>query len=251
MLTEERHQQILLHVNENDIVTINELLDPLEASESTIRRDLKTLEQQGLLTRIHGGAKKIQGLKFEATVSEKQQRFREEKIAIAKYAAQFIAQDDVIYLDAGTTTIEMIPFIPSNLAVKVVTNSVKHASLLIDRHIETIILGGSIKLATNATLGHMATEQLKQFRLNKAFMGINAIHTEGGFTTPDPEEAFIKRLAIAQSQKAFVLTDHSKLQQTTFTQVAPLEAAEIITDNCPKDIYKKLQRQTKVMEVFA
>ncbi len=249
MLTEERYQHILTKVEENDIVTINELLQPLKASESTIRRDLQNLENQGLLTRIHGGAKKRQRLNFEATMDEKQQRFHAEKIAIARAAAQLITKEDVIYLDAGTTTVEMIPFIPTNLSVKVVTNSVKHASLLVDQAIDTIILGGTIKLATNATLGQETIQQLKQFRFSKAFMGMNGAHLEAGFTTPDPEEAVVKKLAMSQSQTAFVLLDHSKFQQTTFTQVAPLEAAEIITNKCPKEIRRKFQLQTKITEV--
>lgn len=249
MLTEERYQHILTKVEENEIVTINELLLPLKASESTIRRDLQNLENQGLLTRIHGGAKKRARLNFEATMNEKQQQFHAEKIAIAKAAANLITKEDVIYLDAGTTTIEMIPFIPNDLSIKVVTNSVKHASLLVDREIETIILGGAIKLSTNATLGHETLRQLQQFHFSKAFMGMNAAHLEAGFTTPDPEEAVVKKLAMSQSQTAFVLLDYSKFQQTTFTQVAPLKAAEIITNKCPRDIYRKFQLQTKIMEV--
>ncbi|KAF1306046.1 DeoR/GlpR transcriptional regulator [Enterococcus saccharolyticus] len=249
MLTEERHQQILTRVEENDIVTINELLQPLEASESTIRRDLQSLEKKGLLTRIHGGAKKKQRLNFEASMDEKEQQFHAEKLAIAKVAAEIIEPEDVIYLDAGSTTIEMIPFIPIHASIKVVTNSVKHASLLIDRGIDTIILGGTIKLSTNAVLGHFALQQLRQFRFNKAFMGMNGAHFEAGYTTPDPEEAVIKELAMSQSQIAFVLLDRSKLQQTTFTQVAPLEAANIITNTLPTELAKKFLVHTKITEV--
>lgn len=249
MLTEERYQHILNRVEENDIVTINELLVPLKASESTIRRDLQSLESKGLLTRIHGGAKKRQALNFEATMDEKQQKFQKEKIAIAKKAADQIKHSDVIYLDAGTTTIEIIPFIPIHSSIKVVTNSVKHAALLIDRGIDTIILGGSIKLATNAVLGNFSLQQLQQYRFDKAFVGMNGVHLEAGFTTPDPEEAAAKKLAMSQSQTAFVLLDSSKVQQTTFTQVAPLDAATIITNQLPKELAKKIRLHTTILEV--
>lgn len=249
MLTEERYQHILTRVEENDIVTINELLVPLKASESTIRRDLQSLESKGLLTRIHGGAKKRQALNFEATMDEKQQKFQKEKIAIAKKAADQIKHSDVIYLDAGTTTIEIIPFIPIHSSIKVVTNSVKHAALLIDRGIDTIILGGSIKLATNAVLGNFSLQQLQQYRFDKAFVGMNGAHLEAGFTTPDSEEAAAKKLAMSQSQTAFVLLDSSKVQQTTFTQVAPLDAATIITNQLPKELAKKIRLHTTILEV--
>ena len=224
MLTEERHQRILALLEETDIVKVSELIHQLQASESTIRRDLQELEAQGVLVRIHGGAKKIQHLGFEPNMKEKTQKFQVEKQKIAQYAVSLIKKDEVIYLDAGTTTLEMIPFLSSISNVKVVTNSVKHAALLIDQGIETLILGGTIKIS-------------------------NGAHVDAGFTTPDPEEAMIKKIAIENSQKAYVLLDHSKFQQTTFAQVAAIEDAEIITDFCPKNYAAKFRTQTTIMEV--
>ncbi|GAA3022377.1 DeoR/GlpR family DNA-binding transcription regulator [Tetragenococcus solitarius] len=249
MLTEKRQQLILDFLTENDVVTVNELMEPLKASESTIRRDLKNLEKQGFLARVHGGAKKVPHLSFEATMAEKEEKFHQQKVGIARFCAQMLDSDDVIYLDAGTTTIEMIQFIPQDLSIKVVTNSVKHAALLIDRQIETMILGGRIKLSTNATLGSTAIEQLGELRFSKAFLGMNGADLEAGFTTPDPEEAAVKKWAIKQSQQNYVLVDHSKLQQITFAQVAPLKAAEIITDSCPPKFVKDFQDQTMLKEV--
>ena len=249
MLTDERQQRILSTLEENDIITIAELIEPLEASESTIRRDLQHLENQGLLIRVHGGAKKKQQLNFEANMMEKEAKFHEEKLAIGRYAANLIKPKDVIYLDAGTSTMAMIPFIEPDLGIKVVTNSVMHAALLVEKNIETVILGGTIKLSTNAITGFSTATQLQQFRFNKAFMGMNGAHLENGFTTPDPEEAIIKKLAIAQSQMSFVLLDGSKFQQTAFTHVADLTQAEIITSKAPKEIMKKMQLQTRITEV--
>ena len=152
-------------------------------------------------------------------------------------------------MDAGTTTLEIIPFLSSISNVKVVTNSVKHAALLIDQGIETLILGGTIKISTNAVLGSGASEQLRKLRFNRCFIGMNGAHVDAGFTTPDPEEAMIKKIAIENSQKAYVLLDHSKFQQTTFAQVAAIEDAEIITDFCPKNYAAKFRTQTTIMEV--
>lgn len=249
MLTEERHQRILALLEETDIVKVSELIHQLQASESTIRRDLQELEAQGVLVRIHGGAKKIQHLGFEPNMKEKTQKFQVEKQKIAQYAVSLIKKDEVIYLDAGTTTLEMIPFLSSISNVKVVTNSVKHAALLIDQGIETLILGGTIKISTNAVLGSGASEQLRKLRFNRCFIGMNGAHVDAGFTTPDPEEAMIKKIAIENSQKAYVLLDHSKFQQTTFAQVAAIEDAEIITEFCPKNYAAKFRTQTTIMEV--
>ena len=131
-------------------------------------------------------------------------------------------------MDAGTTTLEMIPFLSSISNVKVVTNSVKHAALLIDQGIETLILGGTIKISTNAVLGSGASEQLRKLRFNRCFIGMNGAHVDAGFTTPDPEEAMIKKIAIENSQKAYVLLDHSKFQQTTFVEkLLPLKTQRL------------------------
>ena len=248
MLTEERHRRILSYLTSTEIVTINDLMTPLNASESTIRRDLQTLENQGLLVRIHGGAKRIHQLTFEAEMSEKIKTYLNEKQTIAKYAASLIRPDDIIYLDAGTTTLAMIPFLPTDYRLKVVTNSVKHASLLIDRQIPTVILGGQIKLTTNAVLGTSPANQLERYRFNQSFIGINGIHLVAGYTTPDTEEGLLKRIGFKNSQHSYILADHSKFQQITFTQVGTLAEACIITDYCPADLKKKFLQKTTLKE---
>lgn len=249
MLTEERQQKILQQLDQENIVKLHDLIAGLGASESTIRRDLQELENQNLLERIHGGAKKIQQLGFEADMATKSQENIEAKQAIAKYAASLVHKDEVIYLDAGSTTLEMINYLSSEQKLIVVTNSVKHAAALIDRQIETIILGGTIKLSTNATHGYNSIQLLEQFRFNKVFMGMNGIDLKGGYTTPDPEEAVLKRMAIQQSEEAFILADHSKFNVITFTRVASLEDAAVITDYCPNDHLAAYQAKTKIKGV--
>ena len=153
------------------------------------------------------------------------------------------------YLDAGSTTLEMIPFLQGK-QITVVTNSVQHAANLVDLELATIILGGTIKLSTNAVLGSNAIEQLKHFHFNKAFMGMNGAHIEQGFTTPDPEEAAVKRLAMKNSEETFVLIDHTKFSQLSFTSVAPLEAATIITERCPLEFINEFREKTTIKEAI-
>ena len=152
MLTEERRQKILHLLDRHKIVKSQDLVNLLNASESTIRRDLQDLENDGLLERIHGGAKKGQLLGFEQAMSEKTLKNVHEKHKIAQIAAELINDEDVIYLDAGSTTLEMIPYLQGK-KITIVTNSVKHAASLVDLQLPTIILGGMIKLSTNAVLG--------------------------------------------------------------------------------------------------
>lgn len=246
MLTEERKHLILRLLEAEGIVKSQALIQELDASESTIRRDLQELEDAGRLVRIHGGAKQIQNLADEPHMSEKTVKNVQEKSLIAQLAVEEIHDDDVIYLDAGSTTLEMLPFL-KNKNIKVVTNSVLHAAQLVEANIKTIILGGEIKLSTDAVLGNSAIQQLQGFHINKAFVGTNGL-TEAGFTTPDIEEAALKQTAIQQSERAFIIADHSKFQKVSFAKFAEISEATIITDYCPKEYLTALKALTTIKE---
>lgn len=247
MLTDERRKKIVELLDQQSIVKSQDLITLLEASESTIRRDLQDLENAGLLERVHGGARRPQYLEQELGMTEKSFKNVQQKQAIAKLASSYVTDGDVIYLDAGTTTLEMIPLLKGKV-ITAVTNSVGLASRLVEHEINTIVLGGRIKLTTDAVIGTQAIEQLTNYRFNKAFMGMNGVHIEHGFTTPDTEEASLKRLAMDHAQEVFVLVDYSKFNQVSFTRVANLEAATILTDKCPLIVYDKIKELTTIKE---
>lgn len=248
MLTEERKETILRLLSQQAIVKSQDLSSLLNASESTIRRDLQDLEDEGLLERIHGGAKRILHLEHEQDMTEKSAKNVQKKQMIAKYAASLVHENDIIYLDAGSTTFEMIPFLAGK-SVKVVTNSVYHAASLADYQIATIILGGTIKLSTKAVLGASTSDQLRQFRFNRCFMGSNGVHSQFGFTTPDPEEAALKTLAMTHSEAAYILVDDSKFGQISFTKIADIKDATIITNQNSYEFLAELKDQTTIKEV--
>ena len=137
MLTEERHDYILNQLKKTGLVKSQEMMQYLDCSESTIRRDLALLEEAGELTRVHGGAKKIYQLDKELSTVEKSSINVHEKENIAKLAASFIEENDTIYLDAGTTTLYLIPYL-KNKNIQVVTNGIQHAVLLADQQTKTI-----------------------------------------------------------------------------------------------------------------
>lgn len=199
MLTPERHQLILQLLKEKQTVKIQELVDLTKTSESTIRRDLTQLEKGKFLKRIHGGAARLQGKLQEPSMNEKSSKNLHEKRQIAQYAAQLVEEGDCIYLDAGSTVLEMIPYLPKDIVV--VTNGLMHLGALLDRNITTYIIGGFAKRTTNAVIGRGAVASLELYRFDKCFMGVNGIHPEFGYTTPDQEEAFIKQTAISLSRR--------------------------------------------------
>ncbi|WP_214745209.1 DeoR/GlpR family DNA-binding transcription regulator [Exiguobacterium sp. s189] len=230
MLTKQRHQLILQRLSEQKVVKLKELVDLTNSSESTIRRDLTDLEAEGYLARVHGGATLIATPDEEPTFEEKRDRFVDEKVAIARKAATFIEDGMSIYLDAGTTTQAMVPFLEGKNIV-VVTNSLPIANELFDLDIKTFVIGGELKRSTQALVGYNARESMMNYRVDLAFLGMNGIDLDAGYTTPDPEEALVKKTAIELAQTSYVLADASKIGKRTFSRVATLDAAQLITSS--------------------
>ncbi|WP_074034524.1 DeoR/GlpR family DNA-binding transcription regulator [Exiguobacterium sp. AT1b] len=230
MLTKQRHQLILQRLSEQKVVKLKELVDLTDSSESTIRRDLTDLEAEGYLARVHGGATLIATPDEEPTFEEKRDRFVDEKVAIARKAATFIENGMSIYLDAGTTTQAMVPFLEGKKIV-VVTNSLPIANELFDLDIKTFVIGGELKRSTQALVGYNARESMMNYRVDLAFLGMNGIDLDAGYTTPDPEEALVKKTAIELAHTSYVLADASKIGKRTFSRVATLDAAQLITSS--------------------
>ena len=250
MLTEERQKAILDLLAQHDIIKVQTLVKELKSSESTIRRDFLELESAGLLRRIHGGATRIVKVELEPNIAEKSSKNIHEKTTIAAYCANLVADGDFIYLDAGTSTYQMIPYL-SDKNIQVVTNSVYHASALVELEIPTIIIGGNVKPNTKAVISAFSLKQLESYRFDKAFLGINGVHPTYGFSTPDPEEASMKAVAMTQSERVFVLADHSKFQKVSFAKVADLSAGMIITTHLEPTLAKELAKLTTIKEVNA
>ncbi|WP_342471871.1 DeoR/GlpR family DNA-binding transcription regulator [Metasolibacillus sp. FSL H7-0170] len=250
MLTVERQHLIRELLKQQEIVTMQELIEITKASESTIRRDLIQLERAKILKRIHGGASRLQGKLIEPSISEKSFKNLQEKKALAAYAASFVDDGDCIYLDAGTTVYEMIPYLQQKEVV-VVTNSVHHLDLLIENNIKTYLIGGAIKHKTKAMIGRGALISLEQYRFDKCFIGANGVHLEYGYTTPDPEEAMLKKAAIQLAREAYVLVDASKFEEVYFAKIADLQEAIIITNEIKNNMQKTLHAKTKVKVVEA
>ncbi|SFE43821.1 transcriptional regulator, DeoR family [Lentibacillus persicus] len=246
MLTEERHQLILNRLQQEGILKSQQLMDLIGCSESTIRRDLAQLEEDGLLIRIHGGAKRTYQLSEELTASEKTFKNHQSKESIGKLAAGLVENNEVIFIDAGTTTYAMLPYL-ANKSIAVVTNGIQHASLLTDQGIETYVPGGKIKPSTKAIIGSQTLSELKNYRFDKAFLGMNGIDPAFGCTTPDPEEAALKQIAHQHAASGFLLADQSKWNQVNFAKVCELGDVTIVTDALP-DHLEDYQEITTIME---
>ncbi|TFU84426.1 DeoR/GlpR transcriptional regulator [Streptococcus sp. AN2] len=247
ILKSERKQVILETLNGQRFVRLEELVDLLQSSESTIRRDLDELEMLGKLRRVHGGAECLLKLTEEESIVEKSIKNIQEKREVAQKAATFVEDGDVIFLDAGTTTELMIDELSaSNLTI--VTNSVHHAVKLVEKGFYTIIIGGKVKEATDASIGAFALEQIRQLHFTKAFLGMNGVDSND-YTTPDVEEAAIKRLVLQNASQSYVLVDPSKLGHISFTKVAALRQADLICHRSDSNLMTTIKKKTRVIEV--
>ena len=190
MLAEERFALILNLLAEKRTATVQELCEALNASESTIRRDLTELARQGRLNKVHGGATLPDGqfLADEPTMAAKEALAVGQKRSIAQAAADLIRAEDFIYIDAGTTTLAMVRALSGPaLEAHYVTNGIAHARLLAQKSCHVCVPGGLLRPRTEAIIGAAAITALQQFNFTKAFIGANGVALNVGFTTPDPD----------------------------------------------------------------
>jgi len=247
VLTEERYAVILKVLDDKKAVAVTDLTKLLNASESTIRRDLTALHNKGKLYKVYGGATSLHTnySTLEEDTATKKTLHAEEKNEIARYAASLIEPDDFVYLDAGTTTEYMIDWI-AEMKATFVTNGIVHASRLADRGFSVFILSGRVKSSTGAVIGTESLDSLERYNFTKGFFGTNGISIKAGYSTPDTVEGSVKATAMAHCRQAFVLADESKFNKVAPISFAAISRATILTTKLAD---KKYRDYTTILEV--
>ena len=246
MLSEERFEVILKLLEEKNTVTVNELVEKLNTSESTIRRDLNHLDKEKKLKKVHGGATSL-NIVYDTKEDEvlvRQSLNVDDKSKIARYAASLIEESDFVYIDAGTTTEMMIDYITETKAIYI-TNGIVHAKKLLQKKCNVYIIGGEIKLSTEAIVGIEAIDSLKKYNFTKGFFGTNGVDIKSGFTTPDIKEALIKREALNRSKEVYILADKSKFNHISSVTFGEINKGIIVTTQLEEDKYRNY---TEVLE---
>lgn len=230
MFSQERQQIIAQMLGEKSSLKVNELAIYFQISESTIRRDLQEMEERGMLARTHGGAVGVRQSGYEPSFSEKESERNDDKKGIGIIAASMIEDGDTIILDSGTTALEIAKEITAK-KITVITNSIDVASVLsLKEDIELIVTGGSLRVNTRAMVGHITEQAMKNFRVDKAFIGANGISLEEGITTPNFTEAQTKKSMIDVANKVIIVADSSKFNKVCFSVICSLrEVSTIIT----------------------
>ena len=236
MLMEERFSRILALVDQEGSVKIADLVQRLDISESTVRRDLAAMDEKGMLVKVHGGAISLnrpQVTVRDESIGKRKAQFTEEKRRIAKYAASLIQPNDLVFLDAGTTTELLLDYLSLRDA-SFVTHAVNHALRLSAMGFKVYLLGGEMKSITEIVFGEQTVGALSKFRFSKGFFGTNGISLAGGYTTPDPREAAVKAAALAACRQRYILADESKFNTESYVRFARFKEATVITNRKPE-----------------
>ncbi|QBR50846.1 DeoR/GlpR family DNA-binding transcription regulator [Erwinia sp. QL-Z3] len=210
MLTSQRKQRILEQLLKEGQVLSKDLSVRFEVSEDTVRRDLRELAAEGRLQRVHGGA--LPSSSATATFSERKSLKTDAKRKVAQKGAELISSGQVVIIDGGTTTSELIACIPDDLRITVVTHSPSIALGLIEHpSIEVILIGGRLFKHSVVTVGAATIEGIGKIQADIFFMGVTGVHAEAGLTTGDYEEACIKRAFSGRAAETVVLVSPEKI----------------------------------------
>ncbi len=227
-----RHQEILNKLEKDGSVEVLDLCEELNVSAVTIRKDLKLLENKGLLYRSHGGALQNNPYINEKPINEKEHLHAEIKKKIGATAAKLIKDDIAIIIASGTTVLALAKAIQPKPQLTAITSSLNIA-IELNRHqdLEVIQLGGAIRKSSFSTTGPYGESMLDHFSCSKLFLGIDGLDIDFGLTTTSLEEAHLNRKMIKAAQETIVLADSSKFGRRGFGKICDLEEVDhIITD---------------------
>ncbi|MGF0031396.1 DeoR/GlpR family DNA-binding transcription regulator [Bariatricus sp. SGI.154] len=243
---EERRQAILREVEEMGKVRVAELSKKFECSEVTIRNDIKSMDMEGLLKRTHGGAVKIEKETTRKYSAESIYRNMGRKKRIAACAYEFIEDRDTIIIDDASSSFYLALFIKEHPEkhLAIVTNSLLVGNELAGvEHVELYMVGGHVGGHLAATMGDAALQNMEQFHVDKAFIGVHSINFDVGLTSIATPQMQVKRAILKAAEEVYVLADSSKFGGGYLSVICPIrEVYKIITDDeVSRDVIKKAQ----------
>ena len=249
----ERKALILEQVRKNEKVAVAELVSLLGVSEVTIRRDLQQLEEEGHVVKTYGGAVKTDRVAFEFSFQKKLQRNMPEKERIGRYSAGLVKDGEAIFLDNGTTTLQIAHNLKMRRNIKVVTNSLCVVYALEPAEgIELILLGGIVRRGWNDLYGSITEKTIAELHVDRAFVGAEGISLKAGFTTADLRTARPIEMVIQSAKEVIVVADHAKIGQVAFARFASFEDVDMLVTSQgieEKDKRKLEQKGLKVIVV--
>lgn len=227
----ERQRQIIERLEADGEIRITDMKAMFAVTEMTIRRDLEKLEQMGILRRTFGGAIL---LGKDIALKDRTGVMCEEKARIGRKAASLIQPGDYVFIDGGTTTIEVVRALKPGLEILVVTNALNVANELQEKKIQAVVSGGMILEATSTLIGPFAENLIGSMAYTRIFLGTTGLSAQHGFSNSNMYEAVIKKLAIRQADEVNIVVDHTKFGAKELLSFAELsQVHRMITDKLP------------------
>jgi DeoR/GlpR family transcriptional regulator of sugar metabolism len=243
-----RRKKIIDLLKEEKILKVSDISQLLKVSDVTIRRDFDYLEQEGMVKKIPGGAVLTGQSAKENSLQEKENYCKYEKMLIARKCAEMVKDNDIVMLSAGSTTTYLARELKEKKNLTIVTTGINIGHELSGlSNIHLVIAGGTVRSMSFAMVGHIAENTLKSVKADIAFIGVDGIELNAGYTTPDLSEAHTDVVMMQSAKRSIVVADHTKFGKTAFSVVAPLEQVdEIVTDAGVDEYYVQAIRNRGV-----
>lgn len=233
LIPAQRRERIQEYLAVHQIARIADLCALLDTSEATIRRDLEWLETEGILERTHGGAILSQRITAEPEYLQRVHKFPEEKRQIGALAASLIEDGDIVFINSGTTTTQVIHQIRANAGITVFTNNLNAALEIGEAGFQHHLLGGEYQPVSKSSAGRFAMENVRQVFANKAIIGVDGISLKHGCSVPTNAEAEVVRAMIERTKgQIIIVADHSKWGVVSNFQLASIDEVNVlVTDD--------------------
>ncbi len=233
LIPAQRRERIQEFLAIHQIARTADLMNLLETSEATVRRDLEWLEQKGILERTHGGAILNQRIIFEQEYQQRAQHFPEEKKLIGELAASLIEEGDIVFVNSGTTATQVLQHIRRDSRITIFTNNVNAALELGDAGFHYYLTGGEFQSRSNSLAGRFALDNLNMVFANKVILGVDGVSLKHGCTVPTNQEAEVVRKMIERTKgQVIVVADHSKWGAVSNFPVANIsEIDKLVSDD--------------------
>lgn len=248
-----RKAHILGRISAEESISVADLAETLGVSEMTIRRDLAELEKEGLLKRVHGGAVSSFGRSYEPPYTLRNAQSIAAKRAIARAAADMVAEGDSIALDVGSTVYEVARLLSQRRGLTVVTPSVRVLGLFLkNKDVRTIVTGGMLRNGEESLVGDLACHAFRDLFVDRLFLGLGGIDAENGLTEYNWDDALVKRAMIRSAKEVVVVVDSSKFERTAFARIADIADIHVlVSDRPPPDKLALALAARKVRVVIA
>lgn len=244
----QRIEDIKEYIYQNKTVTLDQICDHFQVSKSTLRRDLASILQSSDIKKIYGG---VTALPKKELVSFEERNISnlDSKRRIAKTAAAYVQDDDIIFIDSGTTTLPIIDFIKDKVNITILTNNVEIILQAIPyNNINIISLSGTLNRKTLSFTGSSAALVLQNYNISKAFMASTGFSIASGLTNSSPSESDIKRMAVQRSQQIYLLADSGKCGNVSLITYCDLNKVDVLITDAElsqeySDYFKKFGNQ--------